>query len=136
MIECGDGQHDVGEIAAREVGQEIQIACHARTLGDNAYGVIESRQHLEHITRDPVVLLYGLIGVGVGADGDNATILPRLAQSRCEQSARVRLGEEAGPKIEPRRKTEKRAGGPRETKEAAMPAAAIRTDRTFKENVW
>ena len=89
-------------------------------------------QHLEDAAHDLVLLLDRLIRIGIGADRDGARRIARCRQFTLQQGRRLRLHEQLGFEIEPRRQAEIGMGRPREAIDAAMLAAAIRIDRAVE----
>ena len=84
---------------------------------------------------DPVAPLDRLIGIGVGADRDDARLVAGRRQFALQQLRRVRLHEQLGFEIEPGRQAEIGVGRPREAIDAAVLAAAIGIDRAVEGDV-
>ena len=87
------------------------------------------REHLDDLPRDLPLALDGLVGIGVGAQRDGRAAIGWLRQFRAQQLRRLRLGEQFGLEIQPRRKIEIAVAGAREAIDAAVLAAAIGVER-------
>ncbi len=92
-------------------------------------------KHFEDAPHHLMLPLDRLVRIGVGADGDGARHVASGGQLAFEQLGRVRLGEQLGFEIEPRRQAEIGVGRAREAIDAAVLAAAIGVDRAVEGNV-
>ena len=134
-IERRHRQRDLDQIAFRHPLQNIDVAHDQRRLGDDADRMAGALQHFENAAHDFVLALDRLIGIGVGADRDHARFVAGCGQFLLQQFGRVRLDQQLGFEIEPRRQAEKGVGRPREAVDAAMLAAAIRVDRAVEADI-
>jgi len=69
-IERGDRDAHPRQTAAPHLAQDIDIARHQRSLGDDPDRMSKRLQHLQHLAHDPPLPLDRLIGIGVRPDGD------------------------------------------------------------------
>ncbi len=115
--------------------EDIEIAQHQRRFGHDADRMAGALQHFEDAPHDLIAPLDRLIGIGIGADGDDLRHVARRRQFALQQFRRVRLHEQFGFEIEPRRQAEIGVRRPREAIDAAVLAAAIGIDRTVERNV-
>ena len=134
-VQGGDGNRYLDEALPRHLAQNVDVAGDQRRLGDDADRVLVLGQHLQHLTRDPPFPLDGLVGIGVGADGDHPRLIAGLGQFPPQELCSVRLGKQLALKVEPGGQAHIGMGGPRETIDAAMLAAPIGIDGPVEGNV-
>ncbi len=134
-VQRGHGNRDLGEIALGHPCKNVGIARDQRRFRDDANRVAGALHHFENAAHDLPVALDRLIGIGVGADRDHARFIVRRRQFLLQKLRRVRLGEQLGFEIEPRRQPEKGMGRPREAVDAAVLAAAIGIDRPVEADI-
>ena len=134
-IERRHRQRDLDQVALGEPRQDVEIAQDQRRLGDDADRMAGALQHFEDAAHHLIFALDRLIRIGVGADRDGARLVVRRRQFLLQQRRRVRLHEQLGLEIEPRRQPEIGVGRPREAIDAAVLAAAIGIDRAVERDV-
>ena len=92
-------------------------------------------EHLEDAAHDFVAPLDRLIGIGIGADGDHPRLIAGRRQFLGQKLGRLRLHEQLGFEIEPRRQAEIGVRRARKAIDAAVLAAAIGIDRTVEADI-
>ena len=92
-------------------------------------------EHFENAAHDLVAAVDRLVRIGVGADRDRARLIVWRGKLALEQFRRLRLHEQLGFEIEPRREPEIGVGGARETIDAAVLATAIGIDRAIEADI-
>ena len=98
-------------------------------------GFLNSASTCKHGARYFPLALDRLIGVGVGPHRDDLRLVGGLAQFRLQKLRRIGFHQKLSLEIESRREAEISVGGPRETIDAAMLAAAIGIDRLVERNI-
>ncbi len=134
-VERGHRDRHLDQIALGHARQDIEIAQHQRRFGDDADRMAGALENFEDAPHDLIAPLDRLIGIGIGADGNDFRHVVRRRQFAFEQFGRVGLHEQLGFEIEPRRQAEISVRRPREAIDAAVLAAAIRIDRAIEGNV-
>ena len=94
-----------------------------------------AREDFENGTGDAILPLDRLIGVGVGAERDDARAIFRRREFAFQQRRGAVLDEQLALEIEARGKAEIGVARPREAIEAAVLAAAIGIDRAVEGNI-
>ena len=135
VIKAGHRNRHRGQALFRHRGQDIDVAQDQGRFGDDADRIIEAAQDLEHRAGDLAVAFDGLVGIGVGTQGDDLRPVGGFAQFLIQQSGCRRFGEQAGFEIQPRRQAHVRMTGPGVTIDTAVFAALIGIDRRLKGNV-
>src|SRR6478672_13777700 len=97
--------------------------------------MVGCRKNFQYAPHDAVAPLDRLVGVSVGADGHGARTIGGVGELALEGCTGIRLGEQLGLEIEPRRKAEKGMGRSREAVDAAVLAAAVRIDRAVEADI-
>src|SRR3546814_9584217 len=90
-------------------------------------------EHLDYRPRDAPLALDRLITVGIGADRERSDLVAPLGEFGAEQLCRIGFGEQLALEIEPRRQVVKGVRRAREAIDAAMLAAAIRSEEHTSE---
>src|SRR3546814_5858345 len=90
-------------------------------------------EYLDHRPRDAPFALDRLITVGIGADRERSDLVAPLGEFDAEQLRRIGLGEKLAFEVEPRRQVVKGVARAREAIDAAMFAAAIRSEEHTSE---
>ena len=134
-VERGDRDGDMGEVLARHVRQQVPVAQHQGGLGGDRDRMAAAGQHFQDAAHHAIAPLDGLVGVGVGADGEHPAAVARPRQFLLQQFGRGRLGIEAALEIEPRREPEPGMGRPRIAVDAAVLAAPVGIDRPVEAEV-
>ena len=126
VVQGGDGDRHVDERLLRHRGEEVRVVLHEDRLGDDRRRVRAFLQELEDPARRPKPALDGLIGIGVGPEGDRGRAVAARAQLAPQQGDRVRLVEQLRLEVAPRRQPEPRVGRAR----VAVDAAVLRSPGT------
>ncbi len=134
-IERRHRQRHLDQIALRHAREDLEVAQHQRGFRHDADRMAVAVKHFEDAPHHLMLPLDRLVRIGVGADGDGARHVAGGGQLAFEQLGRVRLGEQLGFEIEPRRQAEIGVGRAREAIDAAVLAAAIGVDRAVEGNV-
>ena len=79
--------------------------------------------------------LDGLVGVGIGADGDHLRHIALARQFPRQHRADAGPGDQPRLEVEPRRQVQEGVAGPREAVDAAMLAAPVGVDRTVEGQI-
>src|SRR5438132_1595481 len=123
-----------GMIGATSTAVGIPAADNWRSVSSRREGVA-AREHFENAAHDLVTAVDRLVRIGVGADRNRARLIVWRGKLALEQFRRLRLHEQLGFEIEPRREPEIGVGRSRETIDAAVLAAAIGIDRTIEADI-
>ena len=134
-VERGHRQRHLGELALGHAGEDVEVAQHQRRFGDDADRMAGAVEHFEDAAHHLVFALDRLIGIGIGADGDDARLVAGRRQFLFQKVGGFRLDEQLGFEIETGRQTEIGMRRPREAVNAAVLAAAIGIDRAVEADV-
>jgi hypothetical protein len=135
VVQRGDRQVHVHQLVARQVGEQVEVARDQRALGDDVHRVPRLAQHFQQPARDAVVALDRLPAVGVDAQRHRRGRVARPGQFLAQALDRIRLGEQPGFEIQPRRQVQVGVRGPREAVHAAVLAAAVGIDGAVEADV-
>ena len=97
--------------------------------------MVEIGQHLQDAAHDLALLFNRLIGVGIGANGDDLGDIATRRQLRGQQARRIGAGDQLRFEIQPRRQAQIGMAGAGKAIDAAMFAAPIRVDRLLKTQI-
>ena len=135
VVERGDGQPDPDQAAFGHAGEELDVAEHARGLGHDAGGMAVMVEDFQDGAGEAQGPLDGLVGVGVGAEGDRAGDVAGLGELALELFGDVGLEGEAGFEVEAGGQAEPGVAGTGVAIDAAVLAAAIRVHRAVEAEV-
>ena len=119
----------------RQPREQIEVTQNEGRFGDDRDGVVGAIEHFEDGTREPMLALDRLIGVGDGTERDDLGNIARSTQFAFEQCGGVDLGVEFGFEIEAGGMAKIAMRGTREAIDAAVLATPIGVDRLLEADV-
>eukprot|EP01136_Pigoraptor_vietnamica_P033088 Opistho-1_new@95607 len=134
-IQRGDGHVDRGQALCGHGREQVDVALHPAALGDDGQRVPRFGEHFEHAAHEPVLALDGLVGVGHGADGEQAGHVARAGELAPQHGGDVALGNQFRLEIETGRKIQEAVAGPRVAVDAAVFAAPVGVEAELETDV-
>ena len=134
-IKRGHSDRGRDALPARELGQEIAVACDEEVFRDEADRIAKLEKHLEALAHEAEMTLGGLVAVGDAAADDNLRLPPGRGEFVAQQPGGAELDEDFGLEIKAAVPAEVVMVGTRVTVGAAVFAAAIGVQAGRERNV-
>ncbi|MNQ96842.1 hypothetical protein D3C85_1124630 [compost metagenome] len=100
LVQGGDRHHHLAEPLPGQLGQQIEIAQYHGALGDDPHRMAMGQHHLQQLAGEAIVVLYGLVGIGIGPEHYGLRLVARLGKFPAQQRGGIELGKQPGLEIQ------------------------------------
>ncbi len=125
VIQRGQADRDADQPLFGQGHQQVQIAQHQRTLGDDVHRMAVAQQDFQRLAGQALLALQRLVGIGVHAQRDGLRHVAGLAQLLLQAFGEIGLGDQPGFEVDARRQVPVGMAGSRKTVDATMFAATV-----------